>query len=358
VSEAASRAVVVTLALALAVGACSSSKHANGTATSVPSAASSTAATTSSTVPSTIPQPAATDPFPGTVMLGIHDRTIDALDAQGHKLKTLVTVFAGRQVENARLLADHETIWYSTTQGAPPYCDEVVRLDLRTNARVVEAYANDFTVSADGARLLLVSPKPYSDTATSCPETPAIKVSGHDAIAVRDLRTGAQSAVDVNAYPTAGSGGPYGHVWMSPSGDQLVDSSCTNDPCAMRSITVPAPLGAPLVVHDFGSGPQCGCGTLVTGRDGVYGVDVGSLDHPQTLLRRYDSAHLAGRGTVLVSPAGVTLSSVAPTSAGVYVLGRSHSSTTGYVYRFRAGALEQLAPGYREIFAVPTFVAS
>jgi len=352
------RALAVSLGLALTIGACSSSKHANGPTSSVPSVPSSTTVTITAQSTTSSTQPATADPIPGAVMLGIRDRTIDALDAQGHKVKTLVTVFAGRQVENARLLADHETIWYSTSQGAPPHCNEVVQLDLRTNARVVEAYANDFTLSADGSRLLLVWPKPISDTATTCPETPAIKISGHDAIAVRDLRTGAQSAVDVNAYPTAGTGGPYGHVWMSPAGDQLVDSSCTNDPCVMRSITVPTPLGAPLVMHAFGSGPQCGCGTIVTGRDGVYGVDIGSLDHPQTRLRRYDPAQLSGPGTVLASPAGVTLSSVAPTTAGVYVLGRSQTTKVGYLYRFSAGALEQLAPAYREVFPVAPYLAT
>jgi hypothetical protein len=235
-----------------------------------------------------------------------------------------------------------------------------VKLDLRTNARVVEAYANDFTLSADGSRLLLVWPKATSETATSCTEKPAITISGHDALAVRDLRTGAQSSVDVTAYPTAGTGGPYGHVWMSTSGNQLVDSSCTNDPCTTRSITVPTPLGGPLVMHAFGSGPKCGCGTIVTGSDGIYGIDIGSMDHPQTRLVRYPLEQLTGPGTALVAPPNVTLSNVAPTSVGVYVLGYPKGSKGGgSLYRFTAGALERLkVSSYGEIFPVAKYVAT
>jgi len=237
-----SRRLAVTLSLALTIGACSSSKPAaTGPTTSAPSTTSVTAATTTTTAPTTA------DPLRNVVMLGVNARTIDALDAQGRKVKTLVTVFAGRRVENAQLMADRETIWYPTTQGSPRTCDEIVKLNLRTNVRVVEADAVDFTLSTDGSRLLLVWPKPASATA-ACTEKAALTITGSDAISVRDLRTGAQSAVAVSAYPTAGAGGPYGHVWMSPSGIQLVDSPCTNDPCVMRSITVPTPLGAPLVV--------------------------------------------------------------------------------------------------------------
>jgi hypothetical protein len=352
------RKLSVSLTVALALSACSSSKQrAAEPPTSTRPTATTTSAAERTTTTSSAPA-APVDPLRGAVTLGIHDRRIDALDVHGRTIRTLVTVFAGRQVENARLMPDHRTIWYSTTQSGPPYCNEVVKLNLETNARVVEAYANDFTLSADGSRLLLVWPKP-APTTQSCSERPAITISERDALAVVDLRTDTRSSVDVTAYPTAGSGGPYGHVWMSAAGDQLVDSSCTNDPCTMRSISVPTPLGAPLVLHGFGSGPQCGCGTLTTAADGVYGIDIGSMDHPQTRLRRYEARDLTGPGTVLVSPTDVRLSVVAPTSAGVFVLGYPSGSPTASLYRYTDGTLERLTPtSYREIFPVVPYVAT
>ena len=346
--------------LALVVGACSSG-HGNTTAPSTTRPANPTTSTSvapgssSSTTKPIHARP--TDPLPGAVLVAAHDREIDTLDASGHKLATLVTVFAGRTVTNLQLMADHRTIWYSTSQGHPRTCDEVVKLDLRTNTRTLMAYAIDFTVSADGSRLLLVWPKTPADLTAQCTEKPALTFTTRDALLVRDLRTGAQSGITTTDYPTAGSGGPSGHVWMSPSGNELIDSVCTQDPCGTRLWNVPQPLGAALP-RSTTAGPACGCATLVSGPGAVYGIDEGSFRNRRTTLRRYDPAQLTGPGTVVVTPAGITMGSVAPTATTVYVAGYRTGSPTASVYRLAGDTLLPLSSSYGQLAAIPAFVAA
>ncbi len=336
VCRTARRFAVVTVGVALLLSACgSSSRTGSGGVTSTSSGAGSPTSTTDTTATSS---PTTVGAVPASaVMLEASGRTIVALDATGRPVKTLVTVFAGREVVNAHLMADHRTIWYAT-RGNGADCSEVVKLDLRSNARTVVAFASDFTLSPDGSRLLLVWTAAASTT-KSCAEHAQLTFTTRNAIVVRDLPTGAQSSLSSTAYPSAGTGGPSGPIWMSPDGDRLVDAICTNDPCAMREFAVPAPLGG--AITRAGAGPACGCSTLVTGTDGVYGVDQGSYPNPQYRIRRYDAASVSGTGQVLATPNGISVGPLlAPTSAGLFVLGFPTGATVASLYRVTGGSLQ------------------
>ena len=309
--------------------------------------------------PTTTPTTAAAapDPLPaGSVMLGVSGRTISALDAHGAVLKTLVTAFAGRTVENAQLMPDHRTIWYATKADDNQSCPEIVKLDLQTNARTVVAHAIDFSLTPDGKKLLLVWPNSAIAVTNNCRPVPYPSgVHVYDAaFLVRDLATGAQSTLAADKYPTAGTGSPSGHVWISPSGDRLIDGTCVEDGCGTRSWAVPANLDGPIASTST-DGPRCGCATLVSGPDGVYGVDQGTFKDHRNFLRRYDPTNLTGLGTQVLAPPDGTLGSVAPTTAGVFVGGTPAGSTTAVLYRVRNGALQVVGPIASDIYAIPPF---
>jgi hypothetical protein len=289
---------------------------------------------------------AAPDPLPaGSVMLGVSGRTISALDSHGAVLKTLVTAFAGRTVENAQLMPDHRTIWYATKADDNQSCPEIVKLDLQTNARTVVAHASDFSLTPDGSKLLLVWPDSAIAVTNNCRPVPYPGgVQIYDAaFVVRHLATGAQSTLAVDKYPTAGTGSPSGHVWISPSGDRLIDGSCVVDGCGTHSWVVPPNLDGP-ISSPATDGPRCGCSTLISGPDGVYGVDQGGYKDPANFLRRYDPTNLTALGTqALAPPDGTLSSSVAPTTAGVFVLGVRAGSHSTTLYRVDNNALRIIA---------------
>jgi hypothetical protein len=304
-----------------------------------------------------------TDPLPaGSVMLSTSGRTISAVDATGHVLKKLVTAFAGRSVMNAQLMADRQTIWYATKADDNQTCPEIVKLDLQTNARTVVAHALDFAITEDGSKLLLVYPYSNALVTNQCRPVPlAPGTSSYaDDLSVRNLSTGAQSALPSGAYPSAGTGGPTGHVWISPSGEELVASNCVADGCVTMTFTVPKDLNGPIVPDRTKPGPKCGCSTLVSGPDGVYGVDEGSWNDARNFFRRYDATNLTGTGAEVLAPKSGTLGSVAPSAAGVFVTGRPTGSTTGVLYRVANGALEVVGPlatDVGHIYPIPPYVA-
>src|SRR5690348_6934161 len=100
------RRLAGTCGLVLVAAACSSARHGAGpsTTTSTSAAGHPTTSTSVATPSTTRPTPARPDPLAGAVVLAARDRQIDALDAGGHTMRTLVTVFAGRQVTNMQLM--------------------------------------------------------------------------------------------------------------------------------------------------------------------------------------------------------------------------------------------------------------
>ncbi len=317
----------------------------------------------------------AADPLPaGSVMLGVSGRTISALDDHGRNLRTLVTVFAGRTAENAQLMPDHRTIWYATKADDNQSCPEIVQLDLQTNARTVVAHASDFSLTPDGTKLLLVWPASTIAVTNNCrpvPYSPGVQIYD-GAFVVRELASGAQSTLAENDYPTAGSGGPTGHVWISPTGDRLIDATCVVDGCGTHTWTVPPNLSGP-IVRGTTDGPRCGCATLVSGANAVYGVDDGSYNHRVNVLRRYEPTNLIGSGAAVYSASGAGLWSVAPTTAGVFVTGLPAGSKVAgswsgvppfppppvlTLYRVDNGRLTAVgSTTVDQIFPIPPFVA-
>jgi hypothetical protein len=327
-------------------------EHARPVAPSSTTAGSPTSTTTTVAV--------APDPLPaGSVMLGVSGRTISALDAQGHVLTTLVTAFAGRTVRNAQLMPDHRTIWYATKADDNQSCPEIVKLDLQTNARTVIAHADDFSFTPDGSKLLLVWPRSAIAVTNNCQPVPYPSgVHLYDgAFVMRDLTTGHESTLPETAYPSAGTGGPTGHVWISETGEELISSNCTADGCGTLTFTVPKDLNGPIVLDKTRFGPKCGCSTLVSGPDGVYGIDEGTWNDTRNYLRRYEATNLTGTGAEIFAPKDGTLGSVAPTAAGVFVGGIPAGSTTGVLYRVANGALEVVGPLGFTIHPIPDYIA-
>jgi hypothetical protein len=307
---------------------------------------SSTTATTP--VPAVVPD--------ATAMLALDGRRIVALDVTGHTLKTLVTVFAGRAVTNAMLASDRETIWYDTHAVDNQSCPEVVKLNLRTDARTVVAHAEDFTLSADGSHLLLVWPASDAAVAGSCRSAPVYSA----ALALRDLVSGSSWSMPVADFPGAGTGGPSGPVWLSDDGTRIVTTQCVVAGCTTHAwIVAFGPSGHANIYR--GSGPDCGCSTLVTTAGGVYAIDRGTADPPQTRLLRYDPAHLSGAGEAVAAPRDVTLTTVVradralapdptvrPGEPKVFydvdflVVGLPRGSRTPKIYALEAGALQAI----------------
>jgi hypothetical protein len=259
-------------------------------------------------------------------------------------------------------MADRHTIWYATRPLDNQSCPDIVKLDLRTNARTVVAHASDFALTPDGTKLLLVFPKNPAAVAANCGVS--VPRQYDDAFVVRDLATGAQSTLPFAAYPSAGTGGPSGPVWISPPGDRLIAGTCVEDGCATLDFAVPKNFTGAIVRQQGSSAPACGCGTLVSGPDGVYGIDAGGIAAPQTRLRRYDPAHVVGPGTVVVTSRTIRLTMVVPTAAGLFVAGGPYNSHAVSLYRVDNGALHLVTslpsplPAFFALRPVKSFAAS
>src|SRR5262249_19030888 len=148
--------------------------------------------------------------------------------------------------------------------------------------------ADDFAITPDGTKLLLVWPRSQASIVNNCQPVPfPAGVEIYDgALVERDLATGHQWILPLgDGHLQAGTGGPYGHVFISPEGNTLLTTTCTEDPCAAHGYSVPV-YGSGTIDYRA-EGPACGCGTFVAADDGVYGVDIGSHNHPQNFVRRY-----------------------------------------------------------------------
>src|SRR5262245_21133078 len=271
-------------------------------------------------------------------MLRVKDRTISVLDAHGRELETLVTAFDGRTVTNAQLMPDHRTIWYATHAAETlTSCPEIVRLDLKTNERTVVAHADDFAVTPDASKLVLVFPRSDAVVANNCQPVPLPSgVSTYAAAFIeRDLTTGEQWTLPVDGYHGAGTGGPHGHLYIDMAKNTLITANCVWDGCFTSTYAVPERSSDPIVFSD--AGPECRCETLVVGDDGVHGVsgvEDSATQPPRTAIVRYRADRIEGSGTVIAESSDVALSSsVASMNAGVFVLGG------GNLYRVENGEL-------------------
>ncbi len=312
----------------------------------------------------TTPGSAATtsaDPLPaGALMLEVSGGTINLLDATGKVVKTLVTASAGQTIVNAQLLEDHRTLWYATKTADNLACPAIMKLDLQTNVRTIEGQADDFSITPDGAELLLVWPASATSIQNNCRPLPYPSGTSiyAGAFVMRNLATGISNTLPVDAYPSAGTGGPTGHVLIVQAANVLIDSICDANSCTTHSYSVPMHRAG--LITEGGIGPACDCPTLVAGPDGYYGA---TFSPDSGAVVRYAADYLAGSGTVRVLTKGVALSSVAPTASGVYVLGVLFGAKTTDLYRIdTAGTpgldhVATLGPSttLTQIFPIPPF---
>jgi hypothetical protein len=300
------------------------------------------------------------DPLPsGSVMLQVSGRTISAIDIDGHRTGTLVTEFAGRTVINAQLTTDHRTLWYATKANDNQSCPEIVKLDLQTGAHSVVGHADDFALTTDGSKLLLVWP--YSDAwvANNCRPVPLPSgVSRYEAAyVVRDFTDNAQGAFGGESQPGDRGAGPSGRVWLSPAGDEIITTECVPTGCTTQTYDVsihpihPLPFGG-------APGPACDCSTFVSGRGALYGIDRAHVDAPGTRLVRFDPTNLSAAEVVVLQSTNVAMTAVAPVSAGTFVVGHPTGSTTSSLYRVQRNALHLIGPlESGTVFPIPDYVA-
>ena len=138
----------------------------------------------------------------------------------------------------------------------------------------------------------------------------------------------------------------------------LIDSNCVDDLCTTHTYSVP--MHRPGLITEGGIGPACNCPSLVPGPDGYYGA---TLSPDSGAVVRYAADDIAGSGTVRVLTKAVALSSVAPTSSGVFVLGVLFGSKTTDLYRVDTAGTPGLdhvatvgpSTTPTQIFAIPPF---
>ena len=207
-------------------------------------------------------------------MLEVSGGTINLLDATGKVVKTLVTASAGQTIVNAQLLEDHRTLWYATKTADNLACPAIMKLDLQTNVRTIEGQADDFSITPDGAELLLVWPASATAIQNNCRPLPYPSGTSiyAGAFVMRNLATGITNTLPVDAYPSAGTGGPTGHVLIVQAANVLIDSICDANSCTTHSYSVPMHRAG--LITEGGIGPACDCPTLVAGPDGYYGANI------------------------------------------------------------------------------------
>lgn len=240
-------ALLTAIAAPLALGACgSSSKPASGTSTT--STTRSTATVTSSST-TTVAAPASPVPTAAAALI-VDGRKIVAIDAEGRRLRTLVTVFPGQDVLEVQLAADHNSIWY-LERGGPNVCGTLVHLDLVTNKRDQVATGDSFAISPDGQRLATAD---WVDGQGACHGTSA---SITTRINVRDLASGRTSRWVSKANDNslvANFHNARRSVW-SPDGTHVAVMTCATG-CTTRVWTVPAVIGAPTAEAHLSARPM------------------------------------------------------------------------------------------------------
>ncbi len=324
---------------------------------------------TSPTPPPTSGLATALDPLPaGALMLEALGGTINAIDATGKVVKTLVTVAAGQTIVNAQLLSDHHTLWYATKAIDNQACPDIMKLDLQTNIRTIAGQADDFSITPDGSELLLVRPASKTAVTNDCRQVPY--PSGTQiydaAFVMRNLSTGVQNTLPLNAYPSSGTGDTTGHVLIVQTPNVLIASDCDSNTCTSHSYSVPMHGDGLITAGD--AGRMCSCATLVSGPDGIYGVGnqttfiIDGVTGTGTYhdVFHYDADHIDGPGAVIAqSTDGALSSSIAPTPDGVFVLGAPTGTQTTNLYRVDNGALTVVGTAdgatSTQIFPIPPF---
>jgi hypothetical protein len=314
-------------------------------ASSAKSIVTSTTTSTSLSTTTTTVAPNPVDPLAGIDLLQADGRYIYGLDAQGTRVRTLVTAYEDRAVEDVQMMPDHHTIWYRTgltsrTAGPPDfYCDDVVRLDLATNTRTLIAHADEFSVSAKGERVLLTNEVPNSSCATGW-------IEGRDV--VRDVATGAESPItDAN----------YMNPVLSPDGGALVATECTSDMygchIALREASLPTTLGAQITLHPVNNA-ELSFLSLRSRADGLYAI----VDtHPQSCgcggrvdrsdnditVRRLSWSDLGGTGTTLFTLQGPRyFDMIMPSVNTIYAMGSEKVDAPTTLYRIDDGGAAQV----------------
>ena len=137
-------------------------------------------------------------------MLEASGGTINAIDAHGHVVKTLVTAPPGQTIVNAQLLEDHRTLWYATKDADNQACPAVMKLDLQTNTthdrgprRRLLDYARRLRAAA---RLALERHRDPEQLPTSPYPSNIVVYDG--AFVMRNLSTGVQNTMPLSTYPT------------------------------------------------------------------------------------------------------------------------------------------------------------
>ncbi len=276
--------------------------------------------------------------------LTVDGRKIVAIDAEGHPLRTLVTVFAGQEVLEVQLARDHNSIWY-LERANPNACGTVVHLDLVTNTRDEVATADSFAVSPDQHRLATAD---WVDSRGACHGSSGPLDTTR--LNVRDLDSARTSrwVSDPNDNSLL-AGFRYARrtVW-SPDGTHVaVLTSATG--CTTRVFSVPAASGAPITeVHlaarpmTIPSGPTEAQDVAWTTR-GLFVIDDSGeccmeFEHGVTnAIDRYDSATLTLGSTLIESKNDYIFKYMAPIPTGgwLVVAARLVRSPDG-TYRFSA----------------------
>jgi len=254
-------------------------------------------------------KPKPVDPLAGAVSLGLHGTSIDALDANGHVVKHLVTTFSDRLVNNARLMGDHHTVWYETSpngSGANK-CSDIVRLDLASNTRTVIAHADGFSVSGNGERVALRNVQPDSVCNGSSDHIEGVDV-------VRDLATGKQSQV---------IGQMQGDPALSPGGHVLVATTLHGEDydgtVVLTVAMLPDTLGAPVTMQTTND-VSLSFFDLMPRNDGLYALVDKEMpnDSTQQTVRRLSWSNISGPGTTVFTTTGPWIQQVAPSTNGVF----------------------------------------
>lgn len=262
-----------------------------------------------------------------TAALIVDGRNIVAIDAEGHRLRTLVTVFAGQDVLEVQLARDHNSIWY-LERGNPNACGTIVHLDFVTNKRDELATGDSFAVNPDGRRLATAD---WVDGHGTChglsgsPDTTRINVS--------DLASGRTSRWVSDPNDTsllAGFHTARRSVW-SPDGTHVAVLTCATG-CTTRVWTAPDAIGAPITEDHLSARPM----TIPSGlteaqdiawtKDGLFVIDDSGeccmeFEHGVTnAIDRYDTRTLTLESTLIESKNDYIFERLAPISTGDWLV--------------------------------------
>jgi hypothetical protein len=318
-----SAALLTALVVPLALGACGgSSQQATGSSTNstIPRAATSTSASTSTTVASASPVP------PGAAALVVDGRKIIAIDAEGHRLRTVVTVFAGQDVMEVQLARDHNSIWY-LERGGPNVCGTLVHLDLVTDKRDVVATGDSFAVSPDEHWLATADWVDGNDACHGSSGPAKTRVN------VRDLASGRTSrwVSDPNDTSILASFIYARRSVWSPDGTHIAVLTCATG-CTTRVWTVPTAIGSPITEAHLSARPMTHPAGLTEQQDiawtadGLFVIDDSGrccMEFERGVtnaIDRYDTKTLTLGSTLIESKNDYLFKHLAPLSTGGWLV--------------------------------------